>query len=79
MDYQAIDRDMSSWLVSCVVKGTRFYLTDELLATDISYRAKRYRWEDEAKGEALYQRGENWGPEFKWAARRVAQDMAERR
>lgn len=43
MDYEAIDREMSRWLVSCEKNGTRFYLTDEGTASDILSRARRYR------------------------------------
>jgi hypothetical protein len=78
MDYEAEDRFMSSWVVSCVKGTVRFYLTEAGLATDILGHARVYRWEDEAKGECLYQRDENWGAGFNWQPRRTAQDSAER-
>lgn len=52
MDYEAIDRDMSSWVVSCVKETTRFYITDGDLATDIPSHARRYRWLDQAEKAA---------------------------
>ena len=49
MDYEAIDRTMSSYVVTAVKNGTRFYLTDDGLASDILSHARQLRWEDSAR------------------------------
>lgn len=51
MDYDAIDRDMSSWVVTCIKNGTRFWIADNEAetATDIWSRARRYRYFDLAE------------------------------
>lgn len=79
MDYEAIDRDMSSWTVSCVKRGTRFYLTDTGVATDILSRANRWRWRDEAGVAADFARQERAWSGFRWRAFSVAQAMGETR
>ncbi len=77
MDYEATDRFMSSWVVSCTLNGTRFYLTDERLASDMLSRAKVYRWEDEAAEAATSSLLEAaWGPAFTWRPLRVAEAAA---
>ena len=48
MDYEAIDREMSSYVVSTVKNGTRFYLTDDGVASDRLSNARHVRWEEHA-------------------------------
>ena len=68
MDYEAFDRDAVQYLVSCVLNGTRFYLTDEGLATDIQKRARRFRCYNDADEHAhAEKRDPGWG-RFKWTA-----------
>lgn len=78
MDYEAIDQDMSSWVVSTFYKGwTRFYLTDEGLGTDILSRAQRYRWIDQAEEAAHAAKQEYAWHGFDWAPRSVAESMGD--
>ena len=42
MDYEAIDREMSQWLVVARKNGTRFFLTGDETASDRLCRAQRY-------------------------------------
>ncbi len=77
MNYEAIDRDMSSWVISARKNGTLFFLTDEGLATDLLSRACRYRWEDRALDAAIdAQREEAWQG-FSWTPMRVPQAAVE--
>jgi hypothetical protein len=71
-DYEAIDRYMSSWAVSCVRNGTRFYLTDEGLASDLPRRAAVYRWEDQAMRAAADAKAEKAWRGFAWEPIRTA-------
>lgn len=66
MNYEAIDREMSSWLISCVTNGTRFYLTDEDVGTDLPGRATRHRWLDDAQAHAADQRKQRAWKGFDW-------------
>jgi hypothetical protein len=69
MDYESFDRGAVQYLASCVVNGTRFYLTGDWLATDIQDRARRFRWygeADEASREA--RRDPAWCGRFEWTA-----------
>ena len=68
MDHEAIDREMSSWLISCVKNGTRFYLTGEGIGTDIRSRAAVYRYLDKAETIALLARTEEAWRGFDWRA-----------
>ena len=54
MDYQEIDREMSSFVVICKRGKTLFFVSDNPSesATDIWDNARRYRYEDRA-GEAM--------------------------
>lgn len=72
MDYEATDRDMASWVVSCVHNGTRFYLTIEGTATDIPARANTWRWQDQADTAAHDARGEYAWQGYDWQPMRVA-------
>ena len=67
MDYESIDREMSTWLVSCKMGTTRFFLTPEETATDILSRAARFRWFDQANDAAGIQREASaWQGGFDW-------------
>lgn len=66
MDYEAIDRDMSSYVVTCKLKTTWFYLTPEGLATDILGNAQRYRWQDQAEKTAKVAREDVGWAGFDW-------------
>lgn len=76
MDYEAIDRHMSSWIVTCVKNRTRFYLTDDGVASDILSRARVFRWNEDAAREARASREEIPWSGFAWSASRVAEEMA---
>ena len=52
MDYEAINREMSCYVVTSVRNGVRFFLTDQNLPTDILSRAKMYRDADLAYAAA---------------------------
>lgn len=71
MDYNAIDRDMSSWVVSCVRNGTRFYLTEQKVASDILSRAARFRYNVIAAKVADLERDEKAWEGFDWQAMSV--------
>ena len=71
MDYEAIDRDMSSWLVTSTRNNTRFFLTDDGVATDILSRARRYRWYDIAEEAATRANDEYAWQGFDWFAMSV--------
>jgi hypothetical protein len=73
MDYEAFDRGAVQYLASCIVKGTRFYLTDSGTATDIQDRARRFRDYSQADHEAAQENALGpWGRGFHWTAvRRV--------
>ncbi len=67
MDYEAIDREFSSYLVTCGLGKARFYLTPERTATDMIERADRFRYHDEAEVVASEQRAERaWAGYFDW-------------
>lgn len=69
MDYEAFDRDAVQYLVSCVLNGTRFYLTDEGMASDIQGRARRFRHYGEADAVAAEERKDYaWRGQAKWTA-----------
>ena len=74
MDYEAIDREMSCWLVSCVHKGVKLYLQDGGLGTDIEKcgcklnLATRYRWKDQAEAAASKARADKAWRGFDWKA-----------
>ena len=73
MDYEATDREMSSWVVTAKKQNTRFFLTAEKSATTILANAKRYRWLDVAEAEAMeetmYDGEAGWN--LKWEAMSV--------
>lgn len=50
--WESIDRDMSSWVLTCVHNGIRFYLSDSGTYTDRFENARRYRWVDLAEADA---------------------------
>jgi hypothetical protein len=79
MDYEAIDRDMSSYVVTSKKQTTRFFLTDEGLATDIPSRAKRFRWLDLAEKAADEANHDPGWRGFKWKPMSVAEMMATRK
>lgn len=70
MDYEAIDKEMSSFVVTSRTDMVtrRFYLTDEGLATDITSRARRFRYEDQAQKVAdIENEDPAWGKgRFDW-------------
>ena len=69
MDYKAFDRGAVQYLVGAIVNGVQFYLTDDLLASDIQDRARRFRSYNEADSYAFAQRGDPaWGSRFAWTA-----------
>lgn len=69
MDYEAIDREMSRWLVSCEVHGTRFFLTPEHTASDILARAERFSDREQALVVARAERQQaSWRGGFAWEA-----------
>jgi hypothetical protein len=78
MDYDAIDREMSSWIVTCVKNATRFYLTPENCATDIRGRANLYRWENQAANAVDAANSEYSWQGFHWYAMPLAEAMAEK-
>ena len=51
MDFEAIDKDMSSWVVAGKARSTILFATDIGL-TDMLPRAQRFRWMDEAQSVA---------------------------
>ena len=71
MDTETIDREMSSWMVSCIKNGTRFYLTGEGIGTDIRSRGAIYRYLDRAEIIALLARTEEAWRGFDWRATSV--------
>jgi len=73
MDYETIDKDMSSWIVSCteLTNRTRFYLNNDGTATDILSRAKRFRYYEQAMVAAIDARGEKAWAGFEWEAMSV--------
>jgi len=67
MDYEAIDREMSKWLVSCTRGKVRFFLTPEGTATDRLDRAARFNDRDAALKAALREREDYaWRGMFAW-------------
>ena len=52
MDYEAIDREMSCYVVTSVKNGVRLFLTDQGLGTDMLSLAKRYRYDGLAQDAA---------------------------
>ena len=67
MDYEAIDKEMSMWLVTCVNGKTRFFLTPERTATDLLSRAERFSDRDKALQVAVEERQEAaWHGGFAW-------------
>lgn len=50
--FEDTDRDMSSWVLSCVHNGYRFFLSDSGTYTDILGNARRFRWFDLAEAAA---------------------------
>lgn len=79
MDYEAIDRDMSSWVVACDKNDVRLYLTEEGLATDILSRAERYRWEDRADQVSEWAREDEGWRGFDWHSASVAGESSRAR
>ena len=78
MDYEAEDRDISAWVVTTTLNGTRFFLTDDLCATDRLVRARR--WRDEFRAWRIAE-AENddvawWQGEYEWRPMRVAEVKA---
>lgn len=63
--FAAVDRDMSSWLVTWLhPDGTRFYLEryqDVLIMTESIREAERFRYFDDAE-RAAEGRGPAWSP-----------------
>ena len=67
MDYDAIDRAASQCVLTCVDRGTRFYISVSGCATDIPARAKRYRDSTTAALAAIEENNDPaWG-HFGWA------------
>lgn len=81
MDYEAIDRDMSSWVVSCERDGRRIYLVNRGtgggpgVVVDFLDQAQRYRWQDQA-ADAADLANESAAVGFFWEPMRVAEMMA---
>ena len=73
MDYAAIDREMSSYLVTSRKNGTRFYLTEEGFATDMLSRAVRVHWQDWAEQMATQANAEKAWRGFRWTVVSVAE------
>lgn len=72
MDYEAIDKDMSSYVISCRLRTTTLFLTDEGVATDILGRARRRQRLARAGDAAIQAMREKAWRGFEWSARRVA-------
>lgn len=53
--FEDIDRDMSSWVLTCEHNGTRFFVNDEGTYTDRLGRARRFRWADQAEAAVAEQ------------------------
>ena len=67
MDYEAIDREMSLWVVTCVHNERRFFLANDFCATDILSRAQRFRDESRARDIAdIERKDEAWHGQFDW-------------
>lgn len=79
MDYEATDRYMSCWVVTCEHNGTRFYLTHEGLSTDILSHAMLHRWEDKAQATADAAKVEQAWRGFAWGPMSVAEAVAKRK
>ena len=77
MDFEAIDRDMSCWVVTTMHQGVRFYISDNEAetATDILSNAKRYRFWDQAKEAA--ERAERELTSWFWEPKSVPAALAE--
>jgi len=76
MDYDSIDREMSTWVVTCQRNGTRFYLSDGdgTPATDMLRNARQFRWEDIAES-AAQRANDEAGFAFGWSPMRYAQAL----
>ncbi len=70
MDYEATDRDMSSWVVATTENGVRLYLADNGVAVGLLSLATRYRWSDQAA------RAAHAATAHEWDVFRVAEEMA---
>lgn len=66
MDYEAIDRNMSSYALTCQKGSTRFFLSTSNTATDIWDRAAIFRWQDEAQKCADVQNAQVAWRGFDW-------------
>lgn len=79
MDYEATDRYMSSWVVTCVRLGTRYYLADNdaETATDIWKLARIYRYRDLAE-ETAERVNQEPGFAFGWTVKSVPSAMCDR-
>ena len=67
MDYTAIDHEASSFVLTARKSGTRFFVSEEGLATDIPGNARRFRYLDHAEGEALEANNDNRWTGFTWS------------
>lgn len=78
MNYDAIDREMSCWVVTCIKLGTRFWIADNEAetATDIWSLARRYRYLDLA--EAAAERAREDFTFGDWAAMSVPEAITRR-
>lgn len=79
MDFDATDRYMSGWVISCVKGTVRFFVTDEGLPTDMLSRAAWYRWEADAREDATTTRNQ-WARSgergFDWQPMRTAEALS---
>ena len=78
MDCEAIDKDMSSYVVTCRKLTTRIFLTDDGLGTDILSRASRYRYLDQAENTAKAARTEYAWKGFNWQPMSVPEALNSR-
>lgn len=75
MNFESIDRDMSSWVLSAKKRKTRFFLTSDGLATDILSNAARFRYRDQALMAAAKAHMEPAWEGFFWSPMSVPQAM----
>lgn len=68
MDYESIDREMSMYCVSCRKNGTKFFLTEDEMASDMPEHAARFKtWETASKAAKKIGMEKAWHG-FEWKA-----------
>jgi hypothetical protein len=68
MDFRSFDESAVKAVVTCELRGTRFFISESGCATDIPERAKTFRELAGANLHAIAQKGQ-WHGEFDWEAR----------